>query len=124
MIYFLALASLVVCALSLLPHLFIFVLSRFILGILNGFHMSLASAFIKEIFPSHIRKPLGAVYSTARIMGMLTCYLIAEVSGYTLTEADHIITFMGPAFISVLQSFLFRWFMPDSIVEMIAKKNE
>jgi MFS family permease len=66
------------------PHLLVFVLSRFLLGLLNGLHMSLASAYIKESFPAHIRKPLGAIYSTCRIFGMLICYFIAEVSGYTL----------------------------------------
>ena len=86
--------------------------------------MSLAGALIKETFPSHIRQPLGAIYSTSRIMGMLYCYLIAEISGYTLTDADHIITFMGPAFVSIVQSILFWWCMPGSIVEMIVKKDE
>lgn len=105
-----------VCFLSLLPHLFIFVLSRFMLGILNGVHMSLGGALIKEIFPSHIRQPLGAIYSAQRILGMLYCYLVAEVSGYTFTDADHILTFMGPAFVSILQSVLFWRFIPGSIV--------
>ena len=46
-VYFLALASWVVCGLSIIPTLVVFVLSRFLLGVLNGLHMSLASAYIK-----------------------------------------------------------------------------
>ena len=76
-IYFLMLASWIVCGISLIPHLLPLVTSRFLLGVLNGLHMSLASSYIKETFPSHIRKPLGAVYSTCRIFGMLLCYLFA-----------------------------------------------
>lgn len=100
------------------------VLSRFLLGVLNGLQMSLASAFIKEVFPSHIRKPLGGIYSACRIFGMLTCYFIAEVSGYAFSDTKHILTFLGPAIICIIQSILFYSLMPESIVEMITKKQE
>lgn len=123
-IYYISGVSLIVCGLSLVPQLLVLVLSRFLLGVLNGLQMSLASAFIKEVFPSHIRKPLGGIYSTSRIFGMLTCYFIAEMSGYTFSDAEHILTFLGPAIICITQSILFYALMPDSIVEMITKKQE
>ena len=40
-------ASWVVSGLSLVPQALVLVLSRFLLGVLNGLHMSLASAYIK-----------------------------------------------------------------------------
>ena len=97
---------------------------RFLLGVLNGLQMSLASAYIKEVFPAYVRKPLGAVYSTSRIMGMLICYFIALMGNYTTNDYEHIFIFLGPAFISILQSLLFYRFMPDSIQEMVVKQNE
>ena len=117
-------ATIATCALSIVPILFTCVLSRFFLGVVNGLHMSLAGAFIKEIFPSTIRPQLGGVYSTSRIFGMLICYLIAYIAGYTLDEKEHIFIFLGPAFVSILQAALFYHFMPDSIVEMITKHEE
>ena len=120
------LASWLVCGLSIIPTLISLILSRFLLGVLNGLHMSLASGYIKETFPSHIRKPLGAVYSTSRIFGMLFCYLVSEISGYahTLDNTEHILVFLGPAIIGTIQSILFFIFMPDSIVESISKLGE
>lgn len=86
--------------------------------------MSLAGAFIKEIFPSTIRPQLGGVYSTSRILGMVICYLIAFLAGYTFDQMEHIFIFLGPAFVSLIQAALFFRFMPDSIVEMITKQEE
>jgi MFS transporter, SP family, arabinose:H+ symporter len=119
-----AAASIGLCLLSIIPQLFTCLLSRFLLGVLNALHMSLAGAFIKEIFPSSIRSPLGGVYSTSRIFGMLICFFFAYMAEYTVDKLEHIFIFLGPAFVSILQAFLFYQFMPDSIVEMITKQEE
>lgn len=55
---------------------------------------------------------------------MIFCYFVALMSDYTAEDYEHLIIFLGPAMISVIQSILFYWFMPDSIVEMISKQRE
>jgi len=55
---------------------------------------------------------------------MLLCYLIAMISRYTSNYTEHVLVFMGPAIISVIQSFFLWRFVPDAIVEMVAKKEE
>ena len=76
-LYYLALGTLIICAGTIIPNLLVLSVSRFLLGVFNAFQMSISSAYIKETFPAHIRKPLGAIYSSSRIFGMLLCYLIA-----------------------------------------------
>jgi MFS family permease len=107
------------CGISIIPFFEFLVLSRFFLGVLNAFYVSVASSYIKENFPFNLRKKMGAVYSAGRILGILICYLISELFNYTEDETEHIIVFFGPAFLALIQAILIRIYLPESIVDLL-----
>ena len=81
--YWLLAATILQCGMSVIPFLEFLVLSRFLLGILNAFYVSIASSYLKENFPFNLRKKMGAIYSVGRILGILICYSIGELSDYS-----------------------------------------
>lgn len=116
-------ATLLQCTVSVIPYLETLVLSRFFLGCLNAIYTSVASGYLKEIFPPRMRKKCGAVFSCGRILGILLCYSIAELSHYSEDETEHVIVFFGPAILAVLQSILIVAFLPQSFYDL-ARKTE
>lgn len=97
--------------------------SRFILGVLNAFYVSVSASYIKETFPYALRKPFGAIYSSARILGILICYVIAEIFDYRKDETEHVVVFFGLAFLALVQAILIFLYLPHSPVEMIKANN-
>lgn len=81
--YWLLAGTILECGMSIIPFFELLVLSRFFLGILNAFYVSIASGYLKENFTVGLRKKMGAIYSVGRILGILICYSIGELFDYS-----------------------------------------
>lgn len=72
-----------------------------------------------------MRKYLGAIYACGRVLGILVCYMIATLSNFAQDDTEHIFVFFGPAYISVIQAILVKFYLPDSVIELLRKnRNE
>lgn len=81
--YYLTIATFVACGISVIPTFYTVLIGRFSLGSLVSLYLSVSVGYIKETFPSFIRKSLGAIYSTGRVLGIVICYMIAYLSNYS-----------------------------------------
>lgn len=109
----------------MIPTVYTVLIGRFLLGASTSVYLSVSVGYIKETFPAFMRKYLGAIYSCGRVLGILICYLIATLSKYSKDITEHIIVFFGPAYISIIQAILVRFYLPDSVIELVKKnRNE
>jgi hypothetical protein len=86
--------------------------------------MSVAAAYIKETFPTSLKKPFGAIYASSRVFGILVCYTIAEIFDYKQDEREHISVYFGLSYLAIIQAILVYFYLPHSPVEMMARNNE
>jgi MFS family permease len=76
------LITVIACGLSIVHSFEAIMVSRFIIGILNAIHISVASGYVKETFPTSLRNPFGAIHSCGRVLGALVCFTIARIFDY------------------------------------------
>lgn len=116
-------ATLFVCSFSVLQSFPVLVFCRFCLGILSAFYLALACNLIKDHYPDHMWKPLGALFSAARIIGILICYIMGQLFSTLTTATGNIVLFFGPLIIAAVQSIVLGYQLPESPVELLQAKQ-
>jgi SP family arabinose:H+ symporter-like MFS transporter len=95
---------------TILPHTSMFVIGRFLSGIMVGLLSSASSTYMSEISPSEIRGKTGSFFQLLRMMGLTSAYVL----GLGLpTDFDDSMNdwwrfmFAYPALLNILQGLMF-----------------